>query len=95
MRTPEFHKPSGIPGVPEVLLWNSSAQVQRTVSPGRIVTEAGEKTNAPLGATVTSIVVAGASLAKKKSETLVAKSNINRSEKILIAASGLIARLTP
>jgi hypothetical protein len=34
MRTPEFQIPFGIPGVPEVLLWKSSAQVQRTVSPG-------------------------------------------------------------
>jgi hypothetical protein len=62
MRTPEFHKPLGIPGVPEVLLWKSSPQVQRTVSPGRIVTDEGEKTNAPLGATVTLTVIAVAGL---------------------------------
>ena len=34
MRTPEFHTPFGIPGVPEVVLWKSSPQVHRTVSPG-------------------------------------------------------------
>ncbi len=62
LRTPEFHIPLGMPGVPEVLLWKSSLQVQRTVSPGRIVTDEGEKTNAPLGATVTSTVVALAGL---------------------------------
>jgi hypothetical protein len=34
IRTPEFHSPFAIPGVPEVLLWKSSPQVHRTVSPG-------------------------------------------------------------
>ena len=37
-------------------------QVQRTLSPGRIVTEEGEKTKSPLGPTVTLTVVALADL---------------------------------
>jgi hypothetical protein len=50
--------PFGIPGEPEVVLWPLELNVQRTRSPGRIVTDEGEKTKSPLGPTVTSTVVA-------------------------------------
>ena len=57
----ESQRPFGIPGVPEVLLWPLELQVQRTVSPGSIVTDEGEKKNPPLP-TVTSTVLAVAAL---------------------------------
>ncbi len=53
----ESQMPFGIPGVPEVLLWPLELHVQRTVSPGSIVTDEGEKKNPPLP-TVTSTVLA-------------------------------------
>jgi hypothetical protein len=57
----ESQRPFGIPGVPEVLLWPLELQVHRTVSPGSIVTDEGEKKNPPLP-TVTSTVLAVAAL---------------------------------
>jgi len=53
----ESQRPFGIPGVPEVLLWPLELHVQRTLSPGSIVTDEGEKKNPPLP-TVTSTVLA-------------------------------------
>jgi hypothetical protein len=60
-KTVESQRPFGIPGVPEVLLWPLELQVQRTVSPGSIVTDEGEKKNPPLP-TVTSTVLAVAAV---------------------------------
>ena len=57
LRIPESQSPLGWPGVPEVLLWPVELQVHRTVSPGWIVTEEGEKKNPPLP-TVTVTVAA-------------------------------------
>jgi len=54
----ESQIPFGIPGIPEVLLWKLAPHVHRTVSPGLIVTDEGEKTRLPFGATVTSTVAA-------------------------------------
>jgi hypothetical protein len=79
-----------MPGVPEVVLWKSSAQVQRTVSPGRIVTDEGEKTKLPPGATVTSTVIALAGLGYPIKETAVATTNTKRQEKMFIALPGLV-----
>ena len=62
--SPESQSPFGAPGVPEVLLCiggppypSSELQVHCTVSPGWIVTDAGEKQKQPLP-TVTVTVVA-------------------------------------
>jgi hypothetical protein len=48
LRIPEFQRLLGIPGDPEVVLWPSELKVHRTVSPGWIVTEEGEKKSPPL-----------------------------------------------
>jgi hypothetical protein len=75
----------GIPGVPEVLLWPLELQVQRTVSPGRIVTDEGEKKNPPLP-TVTVTVVAFAGVGyKARIGAVITTNNANQCEEVFIA----------
>ena len=79
--------PFGIPGVPEVLLWPLELQVHRTVSPGSIVTDEGEKKNPPLP-TVTSTVLAVAELESKNRKIAVASTkSVVRCEKVFMILS--------
>ena len=48
LRTPEFHIPEGLPGVPEVVLWKLESQIHLIVSPGSMVMRAGEKYSPPV-----------------------------------------------
>lgn len=85
----ESQRPFGIPGVPEVLLWPLELHVQRTVSPGSIVTDEGEKKNPPLP-TVTSTVLAVAALADKSRKIAVTSTKIVvRCEKVFMVLAGL------
>jgi len=78
-----------MPGEPDVVVWPFEAQVQRTRSPGRISTDEGVKTRLPLGAIVTSTVLALAAFGRSKSKTAVATTKTKRQKDILIAAPRL------
>jgi hypothetical protein len=81
---PESQIPFGCPGEPDVVLWPPEPQVQRTWSPGWIVTDEGEKTKSPPGPTVTSTVIALAALGYKISEVAAVIKIITRKEKAFI-----------
>jgi hypothetical protein len=85
----ESQRPFGIPGEPEVLLCPLELHVQRTVSPGSIVTDEGEKKNPPLP-TATSTVLAVAALGYRTRKIAVASTNsVVRCEKVFM----MLARL--
>ena len=81
MRIPESQIPFGIPGTPDVLLWKLAPHVHRTVSPGLIVTDEGENTRLPPGATVTSTVTALA-FGQLRSRAIVAVDKVTRQKKV-------------
>jgi hypothetical protein len=82
---PESHSPVGWPGVPDVLLCPLELHVHRTVSPGWIVTDAGEKQK-QLGPTNTVTVAALATAGRKTRNKAIAASNAAmRSEEVFIA----------
>jgi hypothetical protein len=83
---PESHSPVGIPGLPDVLLWPLELQVQSTVSPGWIVTDAGTKQK-QLGPTITVTVAALAAVGRKTSNKAIITTNaVMRSEEVFIGS---------
>jgi hypothetical protein len=69
---PESKSPLGFPGIPEVTLCPLAFQVQVTVSPTLIATDAGENLRLPFGATSTEKVVAAAFDAPMQARTAAA-----------------------
>jgi hypothetical protein len=60
------------------------------VSPGLIVTDEGEKTNAPPGETVTSIVAARAAVGHKAKNRAAITGAIARTDEVFIGLSHLV-----
>jgi hypothetical protein len=85
LRIPESHSPLGIPGVPDVLLCPLELQVQRTVSPGWIVTEEGVKKNPPLPTVTVTVAALAAVGQKNRSGVIIIAITAMRSEEVFIA----------
>jgi hypothetical protein len=77
----------GIPGEPEVVLWPSELKVHRTISPGWIVTEEGEKKSPPLP-TATSTVAPIATVGEKaRNVTIVSTDNPVTCNEVFMASA--------
>ena len=86
LRIPESQSPLGTPGVPEVLLWWFALQVQRTVSPGWIVTEEGVKTGPPLPTVTVTVAALPTVGLKARTATTMPTNTAKQREEVFIAS---------